>query len=174
MCAFIQKCVIIFKKPISYIIIFSIVLFSLGITWGLPHIETWCPDSLALLDPLLGLSQLFSFGCFNKYPLVHQVIFAIVNLPVVLAAAINSTDLHVAMIDTGYKQFRKKFDPVISVEAGGAYVQFPPSQSMFAGLNRASVSAGVASVNKSFESETTLAVGADHEWHDTNRGSISG
>lgn len=80
------------REPILYIVLFSLVLFSIGITWGLPHTETWCPDSLAPFHPLLGLSQLFSFGYFNKYPLVHQVILAVLNLPVLIAGIINSTD----------------------------------------------------------------------------------
>jgi hypothetical protein len=71
-------------------LVFSLVIFSIGIDWGLPGIETWCPDSLAPYHPLLGLSKLFSFGYFNKYPLVHQVILAVVNIPVLAAAAIKS------------------------------------------------------------------------------------
>ncbi|MBN2080130.1 MAG: glycosyltransferase family 39 protein [Spirochaetes bacterium] len=75
---------------IALVLLFSVVLFSVGILWGLPNDETWCPDSLAPFHPLFGLSTLFSFGYFNKYPLVHQVILALCNLPVVIMAVINS------------------------------------------------------------------------------------
>jgi outer membrane protein TolC len=74
----------------------------------------------------------------------------------------------VAMIDTMYKQYQKKFDPVLSAQVGGNYVQLPPSQQSFVGIKRGSVNAG-ASIYKSFESGTTIAAGVNHEWYDTTR-----
>lgn len=80
----------ILRKPISYILIGNLILFIIGIWWGLPSSESWLSDSLAPYYPLLGLSQGFSFGYLNKYPLVHQFLLALLNLPVVIAAFINS------------------------------------------------------------------------------------
>lgn len=81
------------KKPITWIMFFNMVLFLIGITWGLPSSEDWHSDSLAPYHPLLGLSQGFSFGYLNKYPLVHQVILALLNIPVAVAAFINSNPM---------------------------------------------------------------------------------
>jgi len=83
----------IFSQPISYILLFCTILFSTGILWGLPNVETWQSDSFAPFHPLIGLSQGFSFGYFNKYPLVHQLLLAILNLPVLIASIIRSNPL---------------------------------------------------------------------------------
>ncbi len=73
-------------RPIIPLLLFSAALFTVGITWGLPHTESWMSDDLAPFHPLIGLSKGFSFGYFNKYPLVHQVILALVNIPLVIYA----------------------------------------------------------------------------------------
>ena len=77
-------------KWLLLILFISFIIFITGIEWGLPNSESWCPDSLAPFHPLLGLSRFFSFGYFNKYPQVHQTILAVLNLPVVITAIINS------------------------------------------------------------------------------------
>jgi len=59
-----------------------------GINWGLPNTVSWMSDALAPYAPLIGLSKGFSFGYFNKYPLVHQLILAILYIPVVIYAII--------------------------------------------------------------------------------------
>ncbi len=81
------------SNPLTYILLWSFFLFTWGVGWGLPNTEEWIADSLAPFHPLLGLSKIFSFGYFNKYPLVHQVILAVFNIPVVIAAFINSKPL---------------------------------------------------------------------------------
>ena len=81
------------KKPVTWILVLNSLLFLLGINWGLPSSESWLSDSLAPFHPLLGLSQGFSFGYLNKYPLVHQLLLAILNLPVVIIAFINSNPM---------------------------------------------------------------------------------
>jgi hypothetical protein len=73
-------------RPIIPVLLFVAVLFTVGITWGLPHVESWMSDDLAPFHPLIGLSKGFSFGYFNKYPLVHQVILALVNIPLLVYA----------------------------------------------------------------------------------------
>lgn len=73
-------------RPIIPVLLFAAVLFTVGITWGLPHVESWMSDDLAPFHPLIGLSKGFSFGYFNKYPLAHQVILALVNIPLVVYA----------------------------------------------------------------------------------------
>ena len=78
------------SRALPVILIFAGVLFGVGVGWGLPNNETWESDSLAPYHPLVGLSQLFSFGYFNKYPLVHQWLLAILDLPVVAIAAFHS------------------------------------------------------------------------------------
>jgi hypothetical protein len=72
------------------ILAFAALIFGAGVQWGLPHNESWEADSLTPYHPLIGLSQLFSFGYFNKYPLVHQALLSILQLPVVAVAAARS------------------------------------------------------------------------------------
>ncbi len=76
-------------RSIIPVLLFSAVLFTVGITWGLPHVESWMSDDLAPFHPLIGLSKGFSFGYFNKYPLVHQVILALVDIPLVVYAVVS-------------------------------------------------------------------------------------
>ncbi|HNU91657.1 MAG TPA: glycosyltransferase family 39 protein [Spirochaetota bacterium] len=76
-------------RSIIPVLLFSAVLFAVGITWGLPHVESWMSDDLAPFHPLIGLSKGFSFGYFNKYPLVHQLILALVNIPLVVYAVVS-------------------------------------------------------------------------------------
>ncbi|TAL33464.1 MAG: hypothetical protein EPN93_13875 [Spirochaetes bacterium] len=76
------------KKPILYILALDLAIYLVGVTWGLPNVEDWLTDSLAPYHPLIGLSKAFSFGYFNKYPVVHQLILAVLNLPVVIGAFI--------------------------------------------------------------------------------------
>lgn len=78
------------KKPIVWILALNAAVYLTGLCWGLPSSEDWHSDSLAPYYPLLGLSQGFSFGYLNKYPLVHQMLLALLNIPVAVAAFINS------------------------------------------------------------------------------------
>ncbi len=80
-----------------------------------------------------------------------------------------SVSYDVAMVDTSYNQFLKKFAPVLSAEGGGSFVKFPPSQSTFAGKNAVSVD-GTVSLYKNFSSGTTLAAGLSHQYQDIQRG----
>ncbi len=73
-------------RPVRLVLFFSLVLFATGITWGLPNTVSWMADDLAPFHPVVGLGQAFSFGYYNKYPLVHQVILAVLNLPALLWA----------------------------------------------------------------------------------------
>ena len=73
-------------RPVRLVLFFSLVLFATGITWGLPNTVSWMADDLAPFHPVVGLGQAFSFGYYNKYPLVHQVILAVLNLPAILWA----------------------------------------------------------------------------------------
>ena len=73
----------------------------------------------------------------------------------------------VAMLDTQYNQFLKKFAPQLGVEGSAAYVRNTPSQKAFSGeyLTQERVSASVA---KNFMSGTTLVGGIDYEHDDLN------
>lgn len=122
----------IFKKPITYVLLFNTVLFCIGITWGLPNVETWMADSLAPFHPLIGLSKGFSFGYFNKYPIIHQLILAILNIPVVIAAIIESNPLEglqlfkflVLMRSADYATALILIDNMVSVVMGVLTVYF--------------------------------------------------
>jgi tetratricopeptide (TPR) repeat protein len=74
----------------------------------------------------------------------------------------------VAMLDTQYNQFMKKFATQLAIEGGGAYVRNVPSQRTFAGDNitQAKVQGVLA---KNFLSGTTVAGGLSYEYDDINR-----
>ncbi len=81
------------KQPLTWILACSFVLFTVGLWWGLPHNESWLSDDLAPYHPLVGLAQGFSFSYMHKYPLVHQLILALLNIPVVIVALVQSNPL---------------------------------------------------------------------------------
>lgn len=122
----------VFKKPITYVLLFNAALFCTGITWGLPNVESWMADSLAPFHPLIGLSKGFSFGYFNKYPIIHQLILAILNIPVVIAAIIESNPLEglqlfrflVLMRSADYATALILIDNMVSVAMGVLTVYF--------------------------------------------------
>jgi len=74
----------------------------------------------------------------------------------------------VAMLDTQYNQFMKKFATQLSVEGSGAYLRNVPSQKTFAGIDitQAQVSGMVA---KNFMTGTSVAGGLSYEYDDINR-----
>ena len=84
----------IFKEPIFYILLFCFILFVIGINWGLPSTGTWQSDSFAPDVPVQGLVRGFSFGYYTKYPLVHQIVLSIFNIPVLIFAFIQSLSLN--------------------------------------------------------------------------------
>lgn len=69
----------------------------------------------------------------------------------------------VAMVDTAYNSFQKKFAPVLSADAGVSYAQLPSSQSTFYGKKATQVGADV-SIYKNFSSGTSVAAGFKHEY----------
>lgn len=69
----------------------------------------------------------------------------------------------VAMVDTAYNSFQKKFAPVLSANAGVSYAQLPSSQSTFYGKKATQVGADV-SIYKNFSSGTSVAAGFKHEY----------
>jgi len=74
-----------------------------------------------------------------------------------------STSYDLAMVDTQYNQFLKKFAPALSLEAGGSYIKNVPSQSTFMGESQKQAKAS-ASLYKYFPSGTTLSAGINYEY----------
>lgn len=74
----------IFTSYITYILIFCFILFVIGINWGLPNKHTWQSDSLAPKTPIYAGFTGFLPGYFYKYPIVHQILLFIFNLPVLV------------------------------------------------------------------------------------------
>jgi outer membrane protein TolC len=73
----------------------------------------------------------------------------------------------VAMLDTQYNQFLKKFAPQLGVEGSVAYSRNTPSQKAFAGEDVTQGKVGVT-VAKNFMSGTTVVGGIDYEYDDMN------
>ncbi len=71
-----------------------------------------------------------------------------------------STSYDVAMVDTQYNQFLKKFAPTLSAEGGTGYSNNTPSQSFFLGNSQKETKAS-ASIYKYFQSGTTVTAGVN-------------
>jgi outer membrane protein TolC len=80
-----------------------------------------------------------------------------------------STSYDVAMVDTQYNQFLKKFAPVLSGEVAGSYAKNTLSQSLFMGSSLKQNKAS-ASLYKYFSSGTTLVAGLNYQYDDVFRG----
>jgi outer membrane protein TolC len=79
-----------------------------------------------------------------------------------------SVSYEVAMVDTMYQQFQKKFAPLLSLEGGGMYARYPPSMQMLYGIDEKRIDAK-ASIYKNFPSGTTIIGGLTHEYSDLSR-----
>jgi hypothetical protein len=85
-----------------------------------------------------------------------------------------STSYDVAMVDTQYNQFLKKFAPVLSGEVTGGYAKSTPEMKTFQGVETKKLSLA-ASIYKNFSSGTKLIAGLTHEYNDMVRvGGLSG
>lgn len=80
-----------------------------------------------------------------------------------------SVSYEMAMLDTMYQQFQKKFAPVLSAEGGAAYMVNTPSQRMFMGKDVTKYE-GSASLYKNFSTGTTVVAGVSHEYDKLSRG----
>lgn len=83
-----------------------------------------------------------------------------------------SVSYDVAMVDTMYNQFQKKFAPVLSVEGGASYMHSIPSMKGTAGIDVTQVKLG-ANIYKNFSSGTTLIAGLNHEYDNFDRSKSS-
>ena len=83
-----------------------------------------------------------------------------------------SVSYDVAMVDTMYNQFQKKFAPVLSLEGGGSYMHTIPSQKGTVGHDVTQVKMG-ANIYKNFSSGTTIIAGLSHEYDDFDRSRTS-
>jgi 4-amino-4-deoxy-L-arabinose transferase-like glycosyltransferase len=66
--------------PIVLILILSLVLNALGITWGLPNYVDWAQDSMAL-ETLNAIARRFANGWFDKYPPIQYAVLAVFYTP---------------------------------------------------------------------------------------------
>jgi hypothetical protein len=55
----------------------SLILNTVGITWGLPNYVDWAPDTIAPYDVLLAANHRFSNGWWDVYPPLHYMLIAI-------------------------------------------------------------------------------------------------
>jgi hypothetical protein len=53
------------RRPLLLLLPLAVLVFASGVSWGLPSYEDWQSDSLTPYHPLVGLTQLYSFGYFR-------------------------------------------------------------------------------------------------------------
>jgi 4-amino-4-deoxy-L-arabinose transferase-like glycosyltransferase len=102
-----QKCM---DSPIVLILALSLVLNTIGITWGLPNYLDWAIDSLVPSIVLEAAYSQFSNGWYSRYPPAHLAILAFFCAPL----------MGYLMLSGGLKAARKIFpfgfvDPLASL-----------------------------------------------------------
>lgn len=98
-----------------------------------------------------------------KITLSQAIVWAVKQNYDVLAVS-----YEVAMLDTQYNQFMKRFSTYLSADAGVAYSRNVPSQKTFAGIDVTQAKAGATIAHK-FLSGTTVAGGVEYEYDAMNR-----
>ena len=82
------------QSPEAWVLAGALVLFGVGLGWGLPASDTWDNDGVAPRDFLVALSQTFDKGGFDFAYLhlapVHLVLLAILTAPVTLPALLSA------------------------------------------------------------------------------------
>jgi dolichyl-phosphate-mannose-protein mannosyltransferase len=66
--------------PVAFVLMLSLGLNTLGLTWGLPNYVDWAQDSI-VLQTLGAIAKRFSNGWFDKYPPVQYVVLACFYTP---------------------------------------------------------------------------------------------
>jgi hypothetical protein len=81
------------RSPLALVLVAIAVVHAVGIFWGLPASDGWDDDGIAPRDFLVGVVQTYSPGDYFTYPPVHLLILTVLNLPVVIAAALHAPAL---------------------------------------------------------------------------------
>jgi len=81
-------------RPICLVLGLSLVLFLLGIWWGLPDFRGWAPDEVFPSYVMSGLEQNFSHGWFDRYPPFHYYLLSLLYSPFLLLHQLHVLDFH--------------------------------------------------------------------------------
>lgn len=84
---------LLFRSPLTWVVILAGVLRVVGIGWGLPASDGWDNDGVAPRDFLAGLVETFVPGHYYTYPPVHLVLLAVLTLPVTVVALVRAPSL---------------------------------------------------------------------------------
>ena len=66
--------------PVAFVLMLSLGLNTLGLTWGLPNYVDWAQDSI-VLQTLGAIAKRFSNGWFDRVPPVQYVVLACFYTP---------------------------------------------------------------------------------------------
>jgi hypothetical protein len=80
-------------SALHLILALSIVLFVLGVWWGLPDGRGWAPDEITPSMVVDGLRQLFSNGWFGRYPPAHFYLLSLLYAPLLILHKMRALDL---------------------------------------------------------------------------------
>jgi 4-amino-4-deoxy-L-arabinose transferase-like glycosyltransferase len=81
------------KRGILLLLLFSLVLNGIGITYGLPGHFGWAPDEILPGQVRQGVRALFSHGWHQKYPPLHYYQLALVEAPIILYGKLRGRSL---------------------------------------------------------------------------------
>lgn len=74
------------RDPLWWLIGLGVLFHLSGLLWGVPGPDSWANDSVASRDHLAGVALSLQPGSYFRYPLLHLLALALLNLPAVLAA----------------------------------------------------------------------------------------
>lgn len=81
------------RSVIYIILLFSFVIYFLGIWWGLPSLQDWAVDAIDPNDVMTGLEQGFSNGWGSRYPPFHYYILVVLYSYFFLLNHLNLIDI---------------------------------------------------------------------------------
>lgn len=90
------------KSTLLLILLFSLLLNGVGIWFGLPSYEGWCPDEILPDHVRQGIEQRFANGWNTKYPPLHYYLLALVQGPATAAARLLKLDPDNVLVYSGF------------------------------------------------------------------------
>jgi len=80
-------------SPLAWILVASLAVRLVGITWGLPAADGWDDDGVAPRDFLSGVYESYVPGSFFTYPPVHLLLLTLLTLPGWVVGLVRATSL---------------------------------------------------------------------------------
>jgi 4-amino-4-deoxy-L-arabinose transferase-like glycosyltransferase len=81
------------SSPLAWILVATLAVHLVGITWGLPGADGWDDDGIAPRDFLSGVYESYVPGSFFTYPPVHLLLLTVLTAPGWIVGLVRATSL---------------------------------------------------------------------------------